>query len=119
MLLLFLGIVPGIISFLIFLPIRFSYLRVRRLKEEENVSELIEIVRECKSSFYGSFTTRFAIYALGDLRKVQGIAALSELARKWENSWEADDRELSRYETNIKEAYQTLEYINKVIEEKV
>lgn len=117
-LLIFLGIIPGIISFIIFLPIRISYLRIRRLKEEENVSELVRIVRECKSSYYGSFSTKFAIYALGDLRKAEGLAALDELAQKRDSSLDVVNQKLSRYQTIIKEALQTLDYVNKIFEGK-
>jgi hypothetical protein len=115
LLLIFLGIIPGIISFLIFLPIRISYLRIRRLKEEENVSELIKIVRECKSSFYGSFTTRFAIYALGDLRKQECIAALRELVQKRDELCETGVRGISRLERIVKDASQTLDYVSKIV----
>ncbi|NHK30969.1 MAG: NnrS family protein [Asgard group archaeon] len=116
LLLLFLGILPGIISFLVFLPIRIRYWRIRRLIEEKNVTELVRIVRECKTSFYGQFATKFAIYALGDLRKVAGIAALKELSQKWDSSWSIANQKLSRYQTIIKEAVQTLDYVNKIIE---
>lgn len=58
------------------------------MKEEKNVSKLSTIVRDCKTSYYESYTTIFAILALTDLRLPDGMIVVEELANKWGSSWE-------------------------------
>ncbi len=118
LLLVFIGIIPGIIAFFIFFPIKIRFWRIRKLKEEKNISELSSIVRTCKSSFYGSFSTRFAILALGDLRNPEGMIAVEELAHKWDPSWKLQDEKLTRYQRIVREANQTLEHVNIILERK-